>query len=482
MKIAKTKIVCTIGPASSNLEILRKMAKYGMDVVRLNFSHGKKEEHKKIIEYVKQIEKEENIEIAIMQDLQGPKIRTSSVENGAVELQENQEFIITAEDIGIGNNKKVNTKYKDLINEVKKGNTILLDDGYIILKCINIQGNDIITKVVKGGILKDNKGIIVPGSKSNAPSLSEKDIEDLKFGLENGVDLVALSFVKKPEDILELKTAMKIFGRQVPVIAKIERAESFEHIDQIIKESDGIMVARGDLGLEMPLEELPLLQKELIKKANNAGKPVITATQMLESMIKNPIPTRAETSDVANAVLDGTDAVMLSGETSVGSYPVETVEFMHKIIFKTEQSALKKLNLRNINQNLNISSTNVSDSIAISTVVLATNINAKAIITATRWDFTARKIAKNRPNIPIIALTTDEINLAYLNLIWGVIPYKLPEELSYMRERNDVQSNNYLLKLLKSKDIAKEGDLIVFVTGLSENNVNESNYIKVIEL
>jgi pyruvate kinase len=482
MNTAKTKIVCTIGPASSDKDTLKAFAKRGMDVARLNFSHGEKSVHKQVIDTIKEIEKEEGIEIAIMQDLQGPKIRTAKVENGGVELIENTEFIITTDEIEFGNSKIVSTHYKNLPAEVKKGNTILLDDGYIILKCTGVQESKVITQVVKGGLLKDNKGIIVPGSKSYAPSMSEKDLQDLKFGLENGVDLVALSFVKKAEDIFELKTAMKIFGRQVPIIAKIERAESFEHIDQIIKESDGIMVARGDLGLEMPLEELPLLQKELIKKANLAGKPVITATQMLESMINNPIPTRAETSDVANAVLDGTDAVMLSGETSIGKYPIESVEFMHKIIFSTEINALKKLNYLNLRHNFQSHTNNISDSIAVSTVLLASNINAKAIITATKWDFTARKIAKNRPNIPIIALTTDETNLAYLNLIWGVIPVKLNDELEYIRDKFDVDAHNFLLKLLKRKDIAKEGDLIVFVTGLSDENVNESNYIKVIEL
>ncbi|HRS02388.1 MAG TPA: pyruvate kinase, partial [Bacteroidota bacterium] len=294
MKSAKTKIVCTIGPACNTKNILLELANSGMDVARLNFSHGDYETHSRAINNIREIEAEYGFTIGIMQDIQGPKIRIGLVENGAVNLIDNQEFVITTEDIELGNSKIVSTSYKDLPLEVKPGNTILIDDGYIILKANRIDEKNIYTTVIKGGILKDRKGIIVPKSKSIAPTLNEKDLNDLKFGLGAGIDFISLSFVRSHNDLIEIRTAMKIYGRIVPLIAKIERAEAFDDIDEIIQQSDGIMIARGDLGLEMPLEDIPILQKELIHKANKYGKPAITATQMLESMINNPLPTRAE--------------------------------------------------------------------------------------------------------------------------------------------------------------------------------------------
>jgi pyruvate kinase len=300
--------------------------KVGMDAARLNFSHGNYELHKTWIYNIRQASKMANKHIAIIQDLQGPKIRIGKVENDAIELIDGQEFIITCSEINIGNSRVVGTSYKYLCKEVEPGKIILLDDGYLILQIEKIRGNDIYTKVIKGGKLKNNKGIIVPGTKSHAPAISDKDMEDLKFGLENNIDIVAFSFVRSQKDIVELKAIMKAYNKTKPVIAKIERPEAIDNIDDIIEEADAIMIARGDLGLELPIEQVPLIQKQIIKKCNYYGKPVITATQMLESMIENPMPTRAEASDIANAVLDGSDCLMLSGETSIGKFPIDAVK------------------------------------------------------------------------------------------------------------------------------------------------------------
>ena len=472
MKFAKTKIVCTIGPASMSKETLLELARDGMDVARLNFSHGDYQTHSQVIKNIREIEQENGLTIGIMQDIQGPKIRTGEVENGAVELKDNSEFIITTDDIGIGNSQIVSTRYKDLPKEVKPNNIILIDDGYIILQAKKVDNRNIYTNVIKGGILKDHKGIIVPKSKSLAPTLNEKDLNDLKFGLEAGVDFISLSFVRSHNDLVEIRTAMKIFGRSVPVIAKIERSEAFDDIDEIISNSDGIMVARGDLGLEMPLEDIPILQKELIHNANKYGKPVITATQMLESMINNPMPTRAEVTDVANAVLDGTDAVMLSGETSIGRYPIEAVKFMNSIILKTENAFPKK-----IEHNFKFCvKENISDAIAQSAVVLAYNTEAKVIITITRSAYTARNISKFRPNMPIIAITDDIAKQHYLITLWGVNPIVITNfdfnEIDFSQIQN----------ILKNKNIIEAGDKVVVVAGLNDNNIEENNFIKVIQI
>ena len=473
MTFAKTKIICTIGPASQEKSLLLELVRKGMDMARLNLSHGTIDDHLKRIILIHEVESEIGHKITIIGDLQGPKIRIGKVENDAVELIEGEEFIITNEQMDYGNSHKVSTAYKDLVNEVKEGNQILLDDGYIHLVCNKVDKHNIYTTVTKGGILTNNKGIIVPGSKSNAPSLSEKDLEDLRAVLSADIDIIALSFVKNANDVSELKTAMKIFGRKVPIVAKIERGEAFEHLDDILDVADGVMVARGDLGLEMPIEEIPILQKELIRRANIKAKPVITATQMLESMINNPMPTRAEVTDIANAVLDGTDAVMLSAETSIGKYPLQAVDYMDKIITKTEKSLNKKIKFSLHNQN---DPDNVSDSVALSAVLLARNISAKAIVILTHTAYTARKISKYRPNIPIISITNDKNILAYLNLIWGVYPlFKDSDEI-----------NDELIEFLNNKVIelgfAEKDDYIVLVTGLTEKAINNNNLIKIINL
>ncbi len=466
----KTKILCTIGPATSGTDNLKKLIESGMDAARINFSHGTHESHYEIINDIRTASNATGKPIFVLQDLQGPKIRTGKLQDGEAFLENGSQFVITSEDIEYGNSEIVGTTYNNLIKEVKPGKTLLLDDGYIILDIKEVTNNRIITEVIKGGVLKDNKGIIAPGISSSAPSLSQKDLDDLKFGLENGIDGVALSFVRSVRDVLELKTAMKIFGRSVPVIAKIERAEGYYEIESIIREVDMIMVARGDLGLEMPTEEVPILQKNIIKKCNYFGTPVITATQMLESMIKNPRPTRAEASDVANAVLDGTDVVMLSGETSIGFYPFDAVEYMSKIINKVESNYLNIIS--NFDERIQKSG-ECSDAIGKASCSIAEQINASAIIAYTGSSFTAKNISKYRPKVPIIGITNDKEVERILSFIWGVTPVCM-EGVPYSPENFKEFS-----KTLIDTGLVKKGESIVFVSGLSPESLQIENTIRI---
>ncbi len=469
MKKRKTKIICTIGPSTRGTDNLVRLIESGMDAARLNFSHGTHERHLQTIKEIREASRITGKHIAILQDLQGPKIRTGKVLNGEAFLEDNAEFIITVDELEFGNEKKVSTTYKSLIREVKKGNTILLDDGYIILQVTKIEGNDIFTEVVKGGLLKDNKGIITPGVSSTAPSLSDKDIDDLKFGLASGVDIVGLSFVRSEKDVIELRTIMKLFGRIAPIVSKIERYEGYEDIEDIIRESDGIMVARGDLGLEMPAEQVPVLQKEIIQKCNLHGIPVITATQMLESMISNPRPTRAEASDVANAVIDGTDCVMLSGETSTGKYPFEAVQYMDKIIMNVEDRYQDKL-VRLNEQYTGVFT--IPDALGRGSCILAHQTDAKAIVTLSGTGYAAQNISKYHPIQPIIAFTDNESALMKLAIVRGVIPMKLPDA-------PDEQLCDMMLDMIKEQGLVAEGENIIIATGLSVRNILPSNMLKV---
>ncbi|MFP4528400.1 MAG: pyruvate kinase [Candidatus Kapaibacterium sp.] len=473
MNLRKTKIICTIGPSTSGVENLVKLIEKGMDAARLNFSHGSHEDHKRTLEEIREASRRAGKEVAIIQDLQGPKIRTGKVENGEVELEDGQKFVITVEDIELGNSQRVGTTYKPLIKEVKSGNTILVDDGYIILKIEKVDYPDIITTVVKGGKLSNNKGIVTPGVPSTAPTLSKKDIDDLKFGLEIGVDSVALSFVRSERDVLELKTTMKIFGRSVPVIAKIERYEGYEDMEDIISESDGIMVARGDLGLEMPAERVPMIQKQIIRRCNYYGKPVIVATQMLESMISNPRPTRAEASDVANAVLDGTDCVMLSSETSVGDYPFDAVDYMSRIINIVEEQYSTTGDQYKVPEK---SIESISDALGKASCEIADQIKAAAIISLTMSGYTAANIAKYRPRVPIIALTDTCDTMRNLSYVWGVYP-KLID-----RDGPHEDIFRQLSDLVTDHEFVSVGDNLVYVAGLSANKVMPQNMIKVHEV
>lgn len=469
----KTKIICTLGPATNSVEKIVELANAGMNIARVNFSHGTYESHQELISNIRKAEEESGKTITILGDLQGPKIRINKFEGGQCELIKGQEFVITNEDIGLGNSEIVSTNFEGLINDAKDGKEILLDDGYIILDITSVEGNKIKTKVRKGGILKDKKGIIIPDCSSSAPSITDKDLKDLKFAIENDVDAIAMSFVRNANDIVELRGAMKIYGKKLPVVAKIERKEAVNNLTSIVKEVDIIMVARGDLGLEMPAELVPLTQKEIIDKCNFYGKPVIVATQMLESMIKNPRPTRAEASDVANAVLDGADALMLSGETSVGDYPIDTVEYMSKIISSVEmkyctidyEADTPRERLRDW-----------SDALANSSCVLARQVGASAIISITGTGFTASNISKYRPCIPIIAITDSIATKRNLNFTWGVQTVSVPK----IDNRLDIYQN--ISNILGELAFIQKGDNVVFVAGLSSDDIIPQNILKIYKI
>lgn len=470
-KDARTKIICTIGPSTRYKKILRQLIEKGMDVARLNFSHNTHSDHLNSIQMIRSVSQQIGKEIPIIADLQGPKIRIRTFEKGYAELKDNVEFIITTEDT-IGNDKIVSTNHLSLPNEVKIGSTILLDDGYIILKVTKVEPKNIYTRVVKGGKLLDKKGIVVPGVKSTAPSIGTKDLEDLKFALENGIDLVALSFVRSSSHIIELRSAMKAYGKIVPIIAKIERFEALQDITAIINEADGIMVARGDLGLEVEAEKVPILQKEILQKARYFGKPSIIATQMLESMISNPRPTRAEASDVANAVLDGADCLMLSGETSIGKYPIEAVDYMNRIILEAEKNSTFRLKYR-IDQ---IEMTNqIWDAIARASCILAEQIKAKAIVAITKRGFTSINLAKYRPSAPIIALTESKEVVRRIGYIWGVVGISV-NGLSEDIKTDEIKS------ILTSNFNVRPADTFVVTSCGNPNDFTSQNMIKIVQL
>ncbi|MBN1448402.1 MAG: pyruvate kinase [Bacteroidetes bacterium] len=467
----RAKIIGTIGPASREDHMLRSLIEAGMDIARLNFSHGTHEEHAETIGRIRRVADELHRPIAILQDLQGPKIRTGAVPDGGVELRDGATFIITTEDIDIGSAERVSTAYDALPGDVHEGQTILLDDGYLSLEVEELTATEIRTRVTKGGTLTSNKGIIVPGATISAPPLSGKDVDDLRFGLSAGVDAVALSFVRSERDIIELRTTMKLLGRIVPIIAKIERYEGISDIEDIVNEADGIMVARGDLGVEMPAEQVPVLQKRIIARCNFYGKPVITATQMLESMIDHPRPTRAEASDVANAVLDGTDCVMLSAETSIGSYPREAVAYMDRIIRAIEDGQRRSHATQHaVPEDIHL---NVADAIGRACVVIAEQIDAAAIVTLTTSGGTARVIAKYRPAMPILALTDNEETLRQLAFTWGVHPHRI----------RPLQEVDFQLSALRQDVLAStlvdRGQYVVFSAGSPLQKRPSTNMLEV---
>ena len=417
---AKTKIICTIGPAINSADMLVELSKAGMDVVRLNFSHGTYDEHLNNINNIKSASNILGTPIPILMDLCGPKLRVGVIEDGTY-LKEGDTIKITTENI-IGNKNIISTNYENLTKDIKPGDMILIDDGLIKLKAIDVSDKIITCEVIYGGQLKSKKGINLPNVNLSIPSITEKDLKDIEFGLKNNVDFIALSFVRHHTDILKLKKIISDKGFTKPIIAKIEKPEAINDIDAIIQESDMVMVARGDLGVEMNTEEVPLLQKMIIEKCNYYAKPVITATQMLESMVNNPRPTRAEASDVANAVLDGTDAVMLSAETSVGLYPLNAVKIMDSIVRKIEgkRRPIKEFMIEQ-DEKLNL-----IDRISKGACVLANDIKATAILVITKTGRTARYLSRYRPNTPIIAFTDNLDVLKQMNLVWGVKAERIP--------------------------------------------------------
>lgn len=462
----RTKIVCTIGPTSESPDVLRNLIESGMNVARLNFSHGSHDEHIKKIRTIRELSREMGKPVAILQDLCGPKMRTGKIEEPGIELVPGAELILTSEEI-MGGGNRVSVSYKDLPEEVKTGDVILLADGLMELTVKEVKGQDIVCTVVIGGLLTSNKGINLPTSVLKIPALTEKDKEDLAFGLENDVDFVALSFVKTVDDINEIKELIAAAGKATPVIAKIEKHEAIANIDEIMKATGGIMVARGDLGVEIPLEDVPGVQKMLVEKSVAAGKPVIIATQMLRSMVDSPRPTRAEATDVANAVLDGADAVMLSEETANGNFPVETVRYMSRIAAKAEETYPHKQFMKSVCKE------RVSDSVSYAACVLAEKLSTRAIVAPTTSGFTARQISRFRPDSPIIALSPDEAAMRRLCLFWGCYP-SLVDSAEGMDEMIEQGASEAL-----ETGLVDKGDTIVITAGYPTWVPGTTNMVKV---
>jgi len=415
----KTKIICTIGPACEDREILKSMMLAGMNAARLNFSHGTHEEQKKKIDLIKELRKELGIPISIILDTKGPEIRTGQFAEKEVELVEGQKFTLMMDDV-VGTNEICSVSYKNLIDDVKPGDQLLIDDGLIGMTINEIKGSNIICTVDNGGIIKNYKSINVPGVTVKLPAITDKDKEDIVFGIHEKVDFIAASFVRKGADVEEMRAFLKKYGaEQIKIISKIENKEGVDNILDIVAASDIIMVARGDLGVEIPAEQVPATQKRIIKLCNLEGKPVITATQMMDSMIRNPRPTRAEVADVANAIYDGTDVIMLSGETASGKYPVEAVKMMVDIAKATEAS----LNYDNILKEKNrVKDANITNAIGYATCTSAQGLKATAILTPTATGHTAQVVSKFRPRAPILAFTTTVQVARHLSLVWGVTP------------------------------------------------------------
>ncbi|MCU6797008.1 pyruvate kinase [Paenibacillus sp. WQ 127069] len=467
----KTKIVCTIGPVSESLEMFKKLINGGMNVCRLNFSHGDFEEHGNRIKNVRQAAEELNKTVAILLDTKGPEIRTGKLKDDQkVELVQDQFITLTTEEI-IGDANRVHITYADLPRDVRVGATILIDDGLIGLEVVDKTFTEIKCRIVNGGLLGGKKGVNVPGVKINLPGITEKDANDIIFGIEQGVDFIAASFVRKASDVIEIREILERHNAtHIQIISKIENQEGVDNLDEILEVSDGLMVARGDLGVEIPAEDVPIVQKAMIKKCNQAGKPVITATMMLDSMQRNPRPTRAEASDVANAIFDGTDAVMLSGETAAGKYPLESVMMMARIAERAE-SALehREIFIRQSNAQQKTVTEAISQAVANS----ALDLEAKAILTSTESGYTARMVSKYRPKAPIIAVTPIDHVLRRLSLVWGVIPVK--------GEHCETTDELFSHAVDSSLDagLVSLGDLVVITAGVPVGRSGTTNLIKV---
>ncbi|GAA0873972.1 pyruvate kinase [Wandonia haliotis] len=465
----KTKIVATIGPASSSREVLKEMILKGVNVCRINFSHGSYDDHAAVIETIRGLNDEMGLNVAVLADLQGPKIRVREVENNAVELVQGEELIFTT-DKCLGTKEKVSISYENLPTDVKPGETILMDDGKLVVEVVKSDGKkNVTTKVVHGGILSSNKGVNLPNTRISLPSLTEKDRLDLDFALSHNVDWIGLSFVRSARDIIELKHIISVGRSNARVIAKIEKPEALEDIDEIVRTSDGLMVARGDLGVEIPMQKVPLIQKMLIRKCLQHAKPIIVATQMMESMITNISPTRAEVNDVANAVLDGADAVMLSGETSVGKFPVKVIEAMSQIVTEMEsfEGIYNKEEVPEKNQNRFI-----SDSVCFNACRLAQRVEAKGVITMTFSGYTAYKISSQRPKATIFVFTGNRQILTQLNLVWGVRGFYYDKMVSTDHTIADIKY------ILKKEGLLEEGDLVINIASMPIEEQGNSNMLK----
>lgn len=466
----KTKIVCTLGPATNDVEIMKQLIQNGVDAARINFSHGTYETHAETIAKLKQAREELNAPIPLILDTKGPEIRVKTFKEDKVRLEEDATFTLTTREVE-GDVNIVSVTYADLPKDVHRGSRILIDDGLIELKVEDITETDVVCKVINGGVVKSRKGVNLPGVEVNLPSLMEKDIEDLKFGVENGFDIVAASFIRSAEDVLKIRRVLEENGGgQMHIISKIENQQGVENIDKILEASDGIMVARGDLGVEIPPEEVPLVQKILIAKANRIGKPVITATQMLESMVHSPRPTRAEANDVANAIFDGSDAIMLSGETAAGAYPLEAVATMARIALKAESAVDYAAKLANTTEPARV---NITNAISMAACATAAELKTAAITTVTKSGFTARMISRYRPACPLIASTSDETVWRQMNLIWGCKPMLYTGELP----RGGVFDT--ALEIAVKSGLLKNGDTVVSALGMPLGFSGATNTLRV---
>ncbi len=470
MSFKKTKIVCTIGPASESEEVLSELIQKGLDVCRLNFSHGSHEEHQARIDRIKKVRENLQEATAILLDTKGPEIRTGKFDKPEIQLVEGQAFVIKMNEV-IGNENFCSVSYEGLAKDVAVGDRILIDDGLVELIVTQVNGDEIITRVENAGIIKNNKGVNVPNVKINLPAITEKDRSDILFGIKNDIDFIAASFVRKASDVMAIREILEEYdANHIQIISKIENQEGVDNIDEILQVSDGIMVARGDLGVEIPTEEIPIVQKRLIKKANLLTKPVITATQMLDSMMRNPRPTRAEVTDVANAIYDGTDAIMLSGETAAGKYPVEALETMARIAKRTEGTLDYEMILQSRQQQRAVTITNA---ISHASCTLAKDVEADAIITSTSSGYTARAVSTYRPKAPIIASVNRETVRRQLSLIWGV------ETVLGKHVQSTDEMFDQSVSLALQKGFVKSGDKVVITAGVPIGKVGTTNLIKV---
>lgn len=465
----RTKIVCTLGPASEKEEVLTQLVENGLNVCRFNFSHGSHEEHKGRLDMAKKVREKLGKPVALLLDTKGPEIRTGNFADPEVLLEEGQTFTITMKDV-VGTKEICTVSYKGLAEDVNPGNVILIDDGLVGLRVKEVNGEDIVCIVENSGIVKNHKGVNVPNVSINLPAITDKDISDIEFGISQDVDFIAASFVRKASDVLAIREILeRNNATDIQIISKIENQEGVDNLDEILKVSDGIMVARGDLGVEIPTEDIPVVQKMMIRKCNELAKPVITATQMLDSMIRNPRPTRAEVTDVANAIYDGTDAIMLSGETAAGKYPVEAVKTMASIAKRTEET----LDYDNLLKKNASNNTTVTDAISHATCTTAIDLNASAIITSTSSGHTARMVSKFRPQCPIIATTTNEKAMRQLGLTWGVYTVKS----SSSKNTDEVIENS--IEAAKSANFINNGELVVITAGVPVGVSGTTNLIKV---
>lgn len=468
----KTKIICTIGPASESEEKLRELMLAGMNVARFNFSHGTHEEQKIKFERVDKVRKELGLPVATLLDTKGPEIRLRDFEGGKVELKDDQIFVLTTEEIP-GTSERAAISYKNLKNDISVGTTILIDDGLIEMKVEAIEGEEISCRVINGGPVSNHKGVNVPGAVLSMPYISKADRLDILFGIEMDFEFLAASFARTKEDILEVRQILDEHGSKMKIIAKIENMQGIENLEEILNVSDGVMVARGDMGVEIPMEEIPVTQKKMIKLAVAQGKHVITATQMLESMIKNPRPTRAEVTDIANAIYDGTTAIMLSGESAAGLYPVEAVKTMARIA----ESAENDINYRGRMNDIGIEAKkHITTAIAFATCSTAMDLGAAAIITVTLSGFTAEAISRYKPSCQIIGCTMDTRVHRQLNLLWGVTPLQIPLE-------NDAEELFAVaVKESKKAGYVKAGDIVVITAGVPLSIAGKTNMIRVVEV